>query len=195
MTAAISPSSQLAWPAASAARQALERGRGEPLHEDRAQELAGRGVTGMVRHDLDGHAERAEHLRERLRAGARRQRRCPEPACRDRPEQRDVREPCARSGDERGEVVLQCRRRRVQVGVDRAGAQSRQRRLGRGERSRRGRQGEHDRASGDRRDGVTGLVDALRSRDGHRVVAAHLDAGGDEVGGESTTGLAETEHR
>ena len=56
--------------------------------------------------------------------GPGRQSRCSEPASRDRSEQRDVREPCAGSVHERGDVVLQRRRRRVQVGVDRAAAQT-----------------------------------------------------------------------
>ncbi len=119
----------------------------------------------------------------------------PSPRVGHGPEQRHVREACVGPSHERRELVLQRRRRRVQVGVDRAGSEVRQRRLGRGERGRRRRQGEHDRASGDRRAGVTGSVDALRRDRDHGVVAANLDADGDEVGGESTAGLAETEHR
>ncbi len=60
---------------------------------------------------------------------------------------------------------------------------------------RRSRQGEDDRAPGDRRGGVAGSGDTLRTGAVQRVVTADLDVGGGEIGGESTTCLAETEHR
>jgi biphenyl 2,3-dioxygenase ferredoxin subunit len=47
-----------------------------------------------------------EQLRERLRADTRRQGGRPQALCRDRPEQRDVREPSAGVGDERGDLAL-----------------------------------------------------------------------------------------
>jgi hypothetical protein len=173
--------------------QALDHRRCEPLREDRAQELANRGVSGTVRHHFDGHAERAQRVSERLCAGARCEGRRSHAAGGNRSQERDVCEPCAGPRHDYRELTLEGGRGRVQIGVDGIGAEPRQRRLGRGEGGRGRCQGEHEAASGDGRRRVAGLRRALGSR-GDGVVSVDLDPCADQVCGEPTTRLAETEH-
>ena len=154
------PRASSACPAALGRVHALDDGGGEPLHEDRAHELQRGGVTGLLRDHLDGHAERLEQLRERLRAGARREHGSPQPALpgsvRAARRPRSVRPAPATSV---GELALQRRRRRVQVRVDRAlrAAPGSARLPPRRARPSRAVDAEHDVAPGDRRGGVGDL--------------------------------------
>ena len=88
-------------------REALERGGGDALHEDRAQQLQGGRVARPLRDDLDRHAERDEQVGEHACPVTGRQRRRTEPTHGNRSEQRDVRKTCARLRDERGQLALE----------------------------------------------------------------------------------------
>ena len=147
ITAAISSFSQSPWPAASAARHALDGRGGQALHEHRADELHRRGVACLVGDDLDGHPERAEHLGERLGGGAGGERGRADSLRRYRAEQGDVREAFA---DEPGKLALEGRRGRVQVAVDGLAREGWKSIAGRPERHRRRVHAEHDVRAGDR---------------------------------------------
>ena len=91
---------------------------GKPLHEDRPNELQRGRVARLVRNDLDRHAQGREEARECLCGGSGDEHRSEEPSRRDRAQQRDVGEPDAGLGRERGELALQVRGGRVRVCVD-----------------------------------------------------------------------------
>ena len=113
-------------PCAPRSVEALDRGRGQPLHEDRSQELHLRGV-GAIRDDLHGHAERSQGGRECFGPlGRRREQAMPSPFSGTGPSSATS---ANRSGD-RGQLVLQRGRRGVEIGVDRPIAECEQRRLG-----------------------------------------------------------------
>ena len=127
MTPAISPRSQSACPARSGAVEALDRGRGQPLHEDRSQQLHLRGVACTIRDDLHRHAERSQSGRECLCPGAGGEGGRAEPLLGHGAQQRDVGEPAA--GD-RCQLLLLRRGGGVEICVDRPVAERGQRSLG-----------------------------------------------------------------
>ena len=115
MTAAISPRATARALRAAAARLSMRR-RGQPLHEDRSQQLHRRRVACPIRDDLDGHAERSRaRSANRCAPGPEASAGVASPRLGHGAEQRDVGEARA---DDRCQLLLQRGRRGVEVGVD-----------------------------------------------------------------------------
>jgi hypothetical protein len=169
----------------------LEQHRGEPLPDDRPQQLALRGGARGLAHDLDGHAQRRDQLGEARRARPGRQGWGPDPAARHGRHERDVGERGAGRRDELGQRGLELRRAGVEVGEDVRRAEHAEDRA-RGVLRVGGRVLAHDDVGPvGRLGGGRGVRPGLRQR----VVAAHRDPGGAQVAREAAAGLAEAEER
>ena len=101
--------------------EALEHRRGNALHEDAAQELEPGSIARLEADDVDGHPERSEELGEALRSGTGSDRGRRKPAVSVRP--RPGRRLRTSTGTRLGELALELRRGRVQIGVDGLGGE------------------------------------------------------------------------